>query len=361
MKKRICSMMLAILALFGVSGATAGSYVVMPNTITDFAAMFNTRAASLGGDYAGLNLTKISLNRKRSTFTLRGPESRAYAYSSVGKFVFSGEYDSTVSQRLASITLTATPLEKEYRDLAAYRTEWTIAALMTLESLVNGVTRAEAEKLLNSLEMPIDYNVTGSFYSYPVSLMSKGVSITGTLNSYPLTLSAEITQAGKFTMTAKLAGIYPYPTATDYTYVYPSSTYYPGYPNYPGSGYPYYPNYPNYPSTWSTWTTWETQPNAVTLSPGITQNVRVGEAFYIRLGYTDGDGHAWQYSTEGDGAHWLEYSRRYAANSLPGLTQAMEEWRFVTSKAGTITITFLYTSGYDNNVAQAARYVVNIY
>ncbi len=347
MKKRLLAVIAAALLLAQLGGASAANteYVVMPNMVADFANIFNAKAQALGFRYSSLYFTRVNYVSNSSAFRLRGPDDLAYAYSDTMKLTLTGEHD---SRRITSFTITATPLEREYASSAAYRQEWTSAALIALESLVTGVTRAEASRVLSTLSMPIDTNITGAAlgqyygylyypgysYAYPTAQTDKGASVSETLNNFPLQLTAEIESSGKFTMTAQLAGVYPYPMSSLSIY--------------------------SHQNPW-TLTPTQTQTTAITLSPGVTADVRVGGAFVIRLDYTQGDGYEWAYSTEGDAAPWLESDQRYTTLVQPNVTHGVREWRFIATQYGSATLTFLYKNDSDQSVAQAARFFINAY
>ena len=346
----------------GFTGPAGAQYVVTPSSVSGFVDSFNQKSAALGLRYGNMRFTHISYSRKSAAFALRGPEGLDFAFSDTMELSLHGEHD---NQLVTSVTITALPLENAYASTAAYRQEWTTAALLALESLVAGVTRFEAARVLASLNMPFDYSVIGSAldigyghpyapgrlhtpgypynpgypfapgynYSYPFSPSDKGVSISETLNNFPLTLTAEIESSGKFTLTAQLAGIYPYPMSS----LYPDS-------------YPYQ----------NPWPGWTGASDVITLSPGVTSNVRVGDEFLVRLEYTQDDGHYWAYTTEG-AALSLISDQKHTTLVQPFTARGVQEWRFAANEFGSSVLTFTYVDGANQNVAQGARFYVNAY
>ncbi len=346
-KKRLLAVVIALLALFGSIGPAGANYVVMPSQVAGFVNSFNAKSAALGLRYTGMNFTHISYSKRTAAFALRGPEGLDYALSDTMELALHGEHD---NQLVTSVTITAAPLTREFASTAAYRQEYTMAALITLESLVTGVTRFEAARILASLEMPFDYNIlsaalgvgygnnvsglypySGGFpYMNPV-LTDKGASISETLNNYPLTLTAEIESNGIFTMTAKLAGIYPYPTASLYPNTYP------------------YQSWPGLAGT----------KEVVTPTPGVKSDVRIGGEVLIRLEYTEGDGYDWEYNIDGAGLTYIS-DHKYTTSVHPSITKGIHEWRFAANEFGSSTLAFAYVNS-SNSMAQGSLFYVNAY
>ncbi len=356
LKNRLIAVIVAALMLAGIAGPAGAQYTVMPSPVSGFVDSFNAKSAALGLRYSGMRFTHISYSKRSSVFALRGPEGLDFAFSDTMELSLHGEHS---DQLVTSVTISASPLESRFASTAAYRQEFTMASLLALESLVTGVTRFEAARVLASLEMPFDYtvlssalnlgygyNATGVYpysNSYPYSngfpyinpvLTDKGVSISETLNNYPITLTAEIESNGDFSMTAKLAGIYPYPTSS----LYPNS-----YPSYQGS-----------------WPGQTSASNVVTLSPGVTSDVRVGGEVLIRLEYTEGDGYDWQYYIDG-AALSLISDQKYTTSVAPFATKGVREWRFRAEEFGTANLIFGYVNDSDQRVAQSARFITNAY
>ncbi len=355
-KKRLFAVLAAALALLSFTGSAGAEYVVMPSMVSSYVDAFNAKSAALGLRYTNMRFTHISYSKKSAAFALRGPDSLDYAYSNTMELSLHGEHD---NQLVTSVTITAAPLKRETASTEAYRQEFTTAALITLESLVTGVTRFEAARVLASLEMPFDYNVLssalgltyGSSYalgypyanSYPYSsgfpymnpvLTDKGVSVSETLNNYPVTLTAEIESNGTFTMTAQLAGVYPYPTSSLYPNLY----------SYPGQN-----PFLSYPQAGS----------VITLSPGVTSDVIIGGEFIVRLEYTQGDGYDWEYDIEG-AALTLISEHTYTTQVLPYTPKGVHEWRFAASEFGSSTLAFAYVNS-SGSMAQGSLFYVNAY
>ncbi len=352
--RRLLCIIIALLALSAFISSAAAGYVVMPNAVSGFVELFNAKSAALGLRYANMRYTHISFSKKTAAFALRGPEGLDYAFSDTMELSIQGEHD---NQRVTSVTLTAKPLAKELGATAAYRQEFTMASLLALESLVTGATRYEAARVLAALNMPYDHSVLSSAldigygspfatgypyssypysggypYAYPSTLTDKGASVSETLNNYPITLTAEL-ESGEYTMTAKLAGIYPYPTSA----LYPGSSLYQ-----------------------NPWSGWQTAADVITLTPGVTANVRVGQKVLIRLEYTEGDGYDWEYVS--DGAALTQISdEKHTTLVQQNITKGVREWLFEASEYGSSTLSFAYVDNSAERMAQGMRFFIDAY